>query len=79
MEAPSAHLKALLTRLGPWADEIAAVAAMPSTHSVRVYVVEHRETDNFWTGVDAQELAAIVAMGADLFFDIYFYGDADDE
>ena len=52
---------------------------MPSTHSVRVYVVEHRETDNFWTGVDAQELAAIVAMGADLFFDIYFYGDADDE
>jgi len=69
------HLAALLEKLGPHAAEVAEVSRWPTTTGTRVWVIEHSESDNRMIGVEPEQLRLIVSMNAELYVDVYFYGD----
>jgi Domain of unknown function (DUF4279) len=77
-QSPSDHLRGLIDRLRPVTAQIAAMAADPGVHSTRVAVVEHTVRDNPAIGADPETLRAIAEMGAELYVDVYFYGDNGD-
>jgi hypothetical protein len=77
--SPTDHFDALIEILTPYADQIAKVAALPSTQIAKVTVAEHSERDNVDAWADPERLAIVVKMGAVLFFDAYFYDLDDDE
>jgi hypothetical protein len=73
LAAPWDHVAALLDRLAPYAERIASIAALPSTRSARVWVVEHTERDNIDTILEPAQVALVAAMHAELAFSSYFY------
>jgi hypothetical protein len=76
---PHDHLVALIERLGPYSDSIAALVARPSTESVTVWLVEHTESDMTDISASPEQLSAVGAMGAWLVASSYFYPRNDDE
>jgi hypothetical protein len=72
LELPGDHFKALIQRLRPYADRIAAVAALPTTQSTRIWVVEHTYRDMIDAFLDPEDVAVAAAMRAELIFSSYF-------
>ena len=73
-EPPTAHVSALLDRLRPHIEAIAAVSRSPETHVVRVHIVEHTSRDNPEIWLDTSTVQLIGEMGAGIIFDCYVSG-----
>lgn len=70
---PRDHFASLVERLRPYADRIAAVADLPSTHCTRIWIVEHTERDNIASILEPEEIAVVRTMHAQIAFSAYFY------
>jgi Domain of unknown function (DUF4279) len=69
--SPSQHFAALIERLRPFAARIAAVADLPSTHGVTVWIVEHTERDDVDAVAELEDIEVVAAMHAKLVFSSY--------
>jgi hypothetical protein len=73
------HLAALLTRLAPYATEIASTAAQGSVLDVTLWVVEHTESDMTDIILGPEEIRVASAMGASVVASSYFSPEYDDQ
>jgi hypothetical protein len=76
--APAAHVRALVERLAPFAQRIASVADLGTTHA-RFWIVEHTEAGFMDTAVAPTDVAVVAAMHAELTFSSYFYDSEEEE
>jgi Domain of unknown function (DUF4279) len=79
LASPRDHFAALMERLRPFAAGIAAVADLPSTHGVTIWIVEHSETWNSDMLAEPEHLEIVAAMHAKLVFSSYFYDQAEND
>ncbi len=74
-EPPTAHVSALLDRLRPHIEAIAAVSRRPEIDVVRIHIVEHTSRDNPEIWLDTAMVRMIGEMGAGIIFDCYVSGE----
>ncbi len=79
LATPTDHFAALIERLRPFAARIAAIADLPSTHSARIWIVEHTERDMVDAFTEPGQIEVVAAMHAEVVFSSYFYDDSYDD
>jgi Domain of unknown function (DUF4279) len=78
-QRPETHLAVLMQHLRRYVGGIVEVSSWPTTHNVRVTVVEHTLDENPELCAQPGDLAVIASMKAELFFDAYVYCDGPNE
>lgn len=73
------HLAALIARLEPHGEQIAATVSQPSVHSATLWLVEHTESDMTDITVDPEQAGFVAALGATLVASSYFRFDHDED
>ena len=76
-QSPSDHVVALVDRLRPHVEGIAAVSRQEATYGVTLWVVEHTHADDRQIDIQPEALEAIAAMETRLSVDLYFYDEDD--
>ena len=75
---PSEHAEQLIQRLPALAPALRGIGRHPASHSIRLTVAEHTDSDNPMIGLDAVAISLLAAIGAEFVADVHFYGDEEE-
>jgi Domain of unknown function (DUF4279) len=74
---PSEHAEQLIQRLRAFAPALREIGNHPQTHSIRLTVADHTNSDNPMIGLDAAAISLLAAIGAEFVGDIYIHDDVE--